>query len=829
MLDKRYDPKTSEPRWQEYWETEGTFRWDPEDRERPVYSVDTPPPTVSGAMHVGHVFSYTQAEAMTRFWRQRGFNVFYPFGFDDNGLASERFVEKRKKVRAHQLPRAEFVKLCLEVTSEIEKKFRDLWKSLGFSADWSLEYSTIDERSQRISQRSFLDLLKKDAVYRRETPALWCTECRTAVAQAEEDDVEGETLFTDIAFALPDGGELVVATTRPELLPSCVCIFVHPEDDRHRHLVGKTARTPIFDLDVPIMTNEDVDREKGTGVVMCCTFGDTKDIEWWETFELPLNISIGRDGKMTGNAGDYAGLKIRDARRKVLEDLESAGCIRGQKTVEHVVNSHERCGTAIEFLPAKQWFIKVLEHQDALLDAGAEIEWYPASMQTRYRHWVENLKWDWCISRQRFMGVPIPVWICRDCEGILAPRDEDLPIDPHVTAAPGPCPACGGTDLFPEPDILDTWATSSVTPQINAHWGEKQGDLSDRILPMSLRPQSHDIIRTWAFYTIVKSFHHHGTIPWKQVMISGHVVDAEKKKISKSKLEHAPKTSLSKVFSNPEGLIKQFGADPVRYWACRGNLGVDTAYDEQTIKQGKRLMTKLWNAARFALGHLEGASDDEKVSEAIDRGLIAKLETMEDRVTGLLERYEIGTALRELESFFWADFCDNYLEMVKARLYEPERYGEAAHRSARATLRRTLRDLLVLLSPFTPHVTEELYQQGFRSPEDPDSVHRLAWPAGADSVDRNAVAAFDAAVDVIAGGRKFKSERSLSMGAPLERLTISAPGDSERLLRMAEAELVSTLRTTVIEFGTGEGEPQLQTEAGVRLWIEQPVEEESKT
>jgi valyl-tRNA synthetase len=816
-LPKRYDPKVSEPRWQTFWEEEGIFRFDPDDDSRPVYSVDTPPPTVSGAIHMGHVFSYVQAEALTRFWRQRGYNVFYPFGFDDNGLPSERFVEKKLKVRGRDMARAEFVELCLKTTREVEEKFKKLWQSLGFSADWTLEYSTIDELSQRVSQRSFLDLLAKDLVYRKETPALWCPDCRTAVAQAEQEDVEGETLFSDIAFELEDGSQLIIATTRPELLSSCVSVFVHPDDQRHRHLVGKTAKVPLFDLKVPVMTNEDVDMEKGTGVVMCCTFGDTKDIEWWENYELPLLISIDRHGKMTEQAGRYAGMKVEEARKAILEDLKANGLVLAQKQITHIVNTHERCGTHIEFLPAKQWFIRVLDFKEKLLEAGSKINWYPSSMKVRYDHWVEHLHWDWCISRQRFYGVPIPVWLCEKCDRVVPAREEDLPIDPHVTPAPAPCSGCGSGDLTPEPDILDTWATSSVTPQINVKWGEKNGDLSGRLMPMSMRPQAHDIIRTWAFYTIVKSLHHHGDVPWKDAVISGHVLMAERdeagkrRKISKSRA-HA--------FGHPEEIIGQFSADAIRYWACKSNLGVDTAYDEKMIQQGRRFVTKLWNASRFTLSHLEDFDGEPGEPTIVDRGLEAKLSAMEARATRYLEKYEFGGALREIESFFWSIFCDNYLEMVKGRLYEPETFGEASRRAGQATLHDALFHVLDLLAPFMPHVTEEIYQIGLRERIGTASIHLARWPEGGDVADEQADEAFDRVVDIVTAVRKHKSENNLSMGAGLKRLMIGVGDKRKPLYEAALSELRSTSRAGEIVLQAGEGEPSETSEMEIPLWIE---------
>jgi valyl-tRNA synthetase len=819
-LEKRYKPKESEPRWQKFWEDEGIFRFDHDDRERPLYSVDTPPPTVSGTIHMGHVFSYVQAEALTRFWRQRGYNVFYPFGFDDNGLPTERYVEKKLKVRAANMPRAEFIDLCLKTTQEIEAKFKTLWQSLGFSADWSLEYSTIDERSQRISQRSFIDLLGKDLAYRKETPALWCPECRTAVAQAEEEDVERETLFSDIPFELADGGRLVIATTRPELLPSCVCVLVHPDDERNKHLIGKEARVPLFGQTVPILAADDVDMEKGTGVVMCCTFGDTKDIEWWERYDLPLVMSIDRRGRMTDQAGEYDGQKVAEARKAILQDLEAAGLILAQKKHTQMVNTHERCGTPIEFIVAHQWFIKVLDYRDKLIEAGNKMRWFPSNMKVRYDHWVENLHWDWGVSRQRFYGVPIPVWLCTKCDGHVPAREEDLPVDPQVSDPPGPCPSCGSSELTPERDVLDTWATSSVTPQINVKWGEREGDISDRLMPMSMRPQAHDIIRTWAFYTTVKSIHHHGDIPWNDVVISGHVVDAERKKISKSKLEHGKQSALSKVFGHPEKVIDRFSADPIRYWACRANLGVDTAYDEKMIELGKRFVTKLWNASKFALSHLEDWDGSPGEPTSVDRGLLARLAEVEKRATKHLLEYEIGGAVRDIESFFWSILCDNYLEMVKARLYEPETYGEASKRGGQATLHRVLLDILKMLAPFMPHVTEEIYQQGFRERVGEVSIHVSRWPDGEDLAEHADIEAFDSAVDVITAVRKYKSENNLSMGSELTALVVGVDLSVKPIYESFLAELRSTARAKEIRFGRAPGEATEKSEAGVPLWIE---------
>jgi valyl-tRNA synthetase len=499
-------------------------------------------------------------------------------------------------------------------------------------------------------------------------------------------------------------------------------------------------------------------------------------------------MSIDRNGRMTEQAGKYAGMKVKEARKAILEDLKEQGLILDQKAISQIVNTHERCGTPIEFVPAKQWFIRVLDFKDKLLEAGAKVRWFPSNMKVRYDHWVENLHWDWCISRQRFYGVPIPVWICTGCNAFVPARDEDLPVDPTVAEPPGPCPKCGSSEVVPETDILDTWATSSVTPQINVKWGEKEGDLTDSLMPMR-----------------------------KDVMISGHVLMAERdeagkrRKISKSRA-HA--------FGHPEEIIERFSADAVRYWSCRANLGVDSAYDEKMMDQGRRFVTKLWNATRFALGNLDDWDGSAGTPTAIDSGLLAKLEKVEARATKHMQEYEIGAALRDIESFFWSVLCDNYLEMIKGRIYGAETYGEDGKRAAQATLHRALLDVLKLLAPFMPHVTEELYQQGFRERVGEKSVHLLRWPEGSDEVDDAAAGTFEDAVDVVTAVRKYKSENNLSMGAELGSLRVGVDGERRERYESALAELRSTSRSREIAFGDGDGDPSERSEAGVPLWIE---------
>ncbi|MGH2366642.1 MAG: valine--tRNA ligase, partial [Chloroflexota bacterium] len=660
-LEGRYDFRTAEPRLQAQWAEAGLYQFDPRHGGRP-YTVDTPPPTVSGRVHVGHVYSYTQADIIIRYHRMKGEQVFYPFGFDDNGLPTEIFTETSKGIRAREVGRQAFIEACLSLSEQVEAQFERFWKRLGLSVDWRLKYSTIDDRSRRVSQAAFIDLHEKDHVYRQEAPTLWCTTCQTGVAQADVDDKPGvESLFTTIPFALDGGGELRIATTRPELLAACVAIFVHPEDERYRAVAGKTAQTPLFDLQVPVLTDERADPQKGTGAVMCCTFGDVTDVAWWRDHKLPLRIAITEDGHLNERAGPYAGLTVKAARARILEDLATAGLVRDQQRIEHTVGVHDRGGHDLEYLVTKQWFIKVLDKKDWWLEAGRRIKWYPEHMRARYENWIEGLNWDWNISRQRYYGVPFPVWYCRACDRPVLATPEQLPVDPQETPPPvDACPACGAKDFDPDPDVMDTWATSSVTPQLCGTLLEPFGispqEFDRRYRPMTLRPNAHDIIRTWDFYTIVRSLYLTGDIPWTDVLIHGHALDPSGKKISKSKLKTA---------EDPTPMLEQFSADAVRYWAASVRTGGDTNLSEEVFRNGSKLVTKLWNASKFALAHLDGYRPPEALPEtlnATDRWLLARLHEVVRRTTAAMEAYEFATAKSEVERFFWSDLCDNYLE-----------------------------------------------------------------------------------------------------------------------------------------------------------------------
>jgi valyl-tRNA synthetase len=789
---QRYNAAEAERRWQDTWARERLYEFDPAD-PRPIFAIDTPPPTVSGKIHIGHVYSYVQAEAMARFWRMQGYNVYYPFGFDDNGLPTERFVEQLRGIRARDLGRPAFIAACLDVSRGFEDRFETFWKSLGMSVDWRLRYSTIDPAARRVSQWSFIDLYRKGLVYRSQAPNPWCVECQTAIAQAEIDDAERATTFYTLAFGLADDDQrpttndqrpgtdldspfvvgrssfVEIATTRPELLPACVAVFVHPEDARFNHLVGREAIVPLSGRCVPILADAAVDPRKGTGAVMCCTFGDTTDVAWWRDHALPLIPLITRQGRLGPDGGPYAGLSLAEAKARIIADLRERGLLLGERAAEQSVRIHERCKTPLEILDTAQWFIRVLDAKDALLEAGRAIKWHPEYMHARYEHWVRNLAWDWCISRQRFYGVPFPLWHCDHCGAVVLADEAQLPVDPAADPPPRAC-ECGNAGLRPEEDIMDTWATSSVSPQIAGQMLDRP-ELYERLFPMQLRPQAHDIIRTWAFYTIVKSHYHFGKLPWETVMISGHGLDPAGHKLSKSQGNAA---------IGPEALIARYGADAVRYWACGGALGADQPINEEEMRQGARLVTKLWNAARFIAGRLGGFDPAAPPPELLpaDRALLSWLQRLIARAAGSFHAYDYAAAREATERFFWGTLCDNYLEWAKGRLYDgtPEE-----RRAAQYALSHALPAILKLFAPILPHITEEIYQQLFSSASDEReaaghalaSIHTSAWPQTDDALfDPRAERAGEALLAIGGAARRFKSAQQLGLGAELARLTI---------------------------------------------------------
>jgi valyl-tRNA synthetase len=814
-----------EQKWMARWDVEGIYRF---DRTRPrgeVYSIDTPPPTVSGSLHVGHVFSYTHTDVVARFHRMRGKAVFYPMGWDDNGLPTERRVQNYFGVRCdpslpydpgfatpekpgkHPIPvsRPNFIELCARLTAEDEKVFERLWRHLGLSVDWSMTYATIDRRSQRISQLSFLRLLRRDLAYQLEAPTLWDVDFRTAVAQAELEDREQPGAYHRIRFAAAEGtGRSVeIDTTRPELIPACVALVAHPDDERYKPLFGTDVLTPLFGVRVPIKPHALADPEKGTGVAMICTFGDVTDVVWWRELSLPVRAIIQTNGALKpvswGEPGwesadraraqqhydQLAGLSASKARARVVEQLRESGDLIGDpRPITHAVKFYEKGDRPLEIVTSRQWFVKTMDFREDLLARGRELQWHPQYMRARFENWVNGLAGDWCISRQRFFGVPFPVWYKVRADGSvdygarLVPSEDRLPIDPSTDVPDGYRPdqrnQPGG--FAGDPDIMDTWATSSLTPQIAGRW-EEDPDLFGRVFPMDVRPQAHDIIRTWLFATVLRSHFEFGTLPWKNAAISGWVLDPDRKKMSKSK---------GNVVT-PLGLLEEHGADGVRYWAASGRSGTDTAFDTGQMKVGRRLAIKLLNASKFVLAK---PAPHGAVFAAIDRGLLTNLARLIKESTDDLNDYHYARVLERTESFFWF-FCDNYLELVKSRRYGD--HGENAAASANSALLIALSTLLRLFAPFLPFVTEEVWSW-WR----PGSIHQAAWPTGAELLelaggeDERGLAALLMAAEILGEIRKKKSEEHRGLKTPATRVLISGLPGQLALLADIERDLCAS-------------------------------------
>ena len=788
-MQKKYDFRQVEKEMQNFWKDNSIYSFDPESQSE-IYSIDTPPPTVSGSLHIGHIFSYTQAEMIARFKRMQGYNVFYPFGFDDNGLPTERLVEKEEGIAAKDFHRSEFIKKCIATIAKYEKEFKDLWRSLGFSVDWSLQYETISPTVQRISQKSFIRLLKDGKAYMKESPVLWCTECQTSIAQAELESIEKETAFSYIKFKT-GGEDLIVATTRPELLYGCVCIFVNPEDDRYRQYIGKRAAVPLYNYEIPILTDSKVDISKGTGAVMCATFGDSTDVEWYKSYKLPYRKVILPDGTIDKSVPLIGGLEVIAARKQIIRLLSENNLLSETKNITHIVAVHERCGKEIEIIPSKQWYIDILTNKELFLKAADKINWHPENMKSRYVSWVENLKWDWCISRQRYFGVPFPIWYCKNCGNVIIASEDMLPVNPLETKPGEPC-SCGCNEYLPESSVFDTWATSAVTPQINAKWGE-ENDISDRLLPMSLRTQAHEIIRTWAFYTIVRSLYHTGQIPWKDIMVSGFVLAKKGEKFSKSK----GNSELS-----PKELIENHSADVIRYWAANSKLGTDTFFSIDELGIAKRFITKLWNASKFALAHLQDIDIHADIQlMPVDRWIMERCKQTTIDALNLLEQYEIGSARHTIDDFFWKDLCDYYLEIVKERLYQPEIHGHMQRQSAQYALYYCMLNALKLYAVYVPHITERIYQNFFRQHEKSISLHRLCWETE-ETFDDEIILFGEKLKDVISQTRKYKTENALSMKAEIEKVVITTDKKFVELFQQTVNDIKACCHARIIEISS---------------------------
>ena len=836
-----------EDKWGARWEAEGTYRFDRTATRDRVFAIDTPPPTVSGELHVGHVFSYTQTDAVARFQRMRGKAVWYPMGWDDNGLPTERRVQNYFGVRCDpSLPydpdlvppaagglakgqevvavsRPNFVELCLRLSVADEAAFEAMWRHVGLSVDWTSTYTTIGERSRRASQRSFLRLLARGEAYLAEAPTLWDVDFRTAVAQAELEDRERDAAYHHVAFHRQDGDEVVVDTTRPELLPACVALVAHPDDERYQGLFGSTVTTPLFGVEVPIVAHPLAQPDKGTGIAMICTFGDVTDVIWWRELALPVRSVIGRDGRLLRAAPDamaapgaalyeteLAGRTVRQAQIRIVELLRDSGELLDEpRPIRHAVKFYERGDRPLEIVTSRQWFIRTLAHRDALLQRGRQLRWHPGFMGARYASWVDGLNSDWLISRQRFFGVPFPVWYPLDASGQpdhatpMVPDESRLPVDPSTDV-----PAGYGADqrdrpggFCADPDVMDTWATSSLTPEIAAGWGDDP-DLFARLWPMDLRPQGHEIIRTWLFSSVVRAHLEFDTLPWTDAALSGWILDPDRKKMSKSK---------GNVVT-PMSLLEAHSADAVRYWAASGRPGTDTAFDEGQMKIGRKLGIKLLNASRFVLSSVaaEPVSPDA-VTEAVDISLLASLDALVAEATSAFEAFDYARALERTETWFWA-FCDDYVELVKGRAYGG--LGPDAAASAHAALRQALSVLIRLFAPFLPYVTEEVWswwQEG--------SVHLASWPTPDSAAAATSPAASSSATEtetwtvaseILGAVRRAKTAAGRSMRAAVARLTVVDTAERIAVVTRSAADLAEA--GSIAELVTEVGQPDILVE-----------------
>ncbi|ROR31226.1 valyl-tRNA synthetase [Curtobacterium sp. JUb34] len=833
--------------WGPVWEQDGTYRFDRDaaGHRDAVYSIDTPPPTASGSLHIGHVFSYTHTDLKARFERMRGKHVFYPMGWDDNGLPTERRVQNYYGVRcdptlpydpdftppfeggdgksskaADQLPisRRNFIELCDQLTVQDEQQFEELFRTLGLSVDWTQSYRTIDETSRASAQRAFLRNLERGEAYQADAPTLWDVTFRTAVAQAELEDKEMPGAYHGIAFHRADGGDdVVIQTTRPELLPACVALVAHPDDERFQDLFGTTVRSPLFDVEVPVLAHHLAQKDKGAGIAMVCTFGDTTDVVWWRELQLPNRAILGFDGRVRSDEpawieseqgkalyAEMVGKTVFSAKKVVVDALTESGELVGDvKTINHPVKFFEKGDKPLEIVSTRQWYIVNGARDEALKATlrarGEEIAFHPDFMRVRYDNWVGGLSGDWLISRQRFFGVPIPVWYPLDADGNpvfdqpIVPTEAQLPVDPSSDPAPGYSEDQRGVagGFQGELDVMDTWATSSLTPQLAGKW-ETDPELYDLVYPYDVRPQAQDIIRTWLFTTVLRSQLEADTVPWKHASISGFIVDPDRKKMSKSK---------GNVVT-PLSILEQHGADAVRYWAASSKLGTDAAFDPQNPKQikvGRRLAIKVLNAAKFVYGFPlpEGASD---VTEALDVDMLAELGAVVEQATAAFDGFDHARALEIVERFFWT-FCDDYLELVKERAYGTA--ADATHEtqaSAVLALRGAIDVLLRLLAPFLPYATEEVWAWTHET-----SVHRASWPTAADLPTDAAPTGLLAAVgQALIGIRGAKTAAKASQKTPVTRAVVAAPTETRVLIERAAVDLAAVGRIENLSFVDGD-------------------------
>ncbi|MEM3405405.1 MAG: valine--tRNA ligase [Candidatus Pacearchaeota archaeon] len=761
-IEEEYNSTKEEQNILKFWEENNIFKFNKKTK-KPIFSIDTPPPTVSGRMHMGHAFSYSQQDFIVRYKRMNGYEIFYPFGTDDNGLPTERLIEKMYNIRAKDISREDFIKLCLDtLKNKLIPLYIQDWKRIGISCDWNIIYSTIDDNSRRISQWSFIDLYKKGRVYRRDAPSMWCPVCETGISQVECQDKKVKTYFNRILFKV-ENEDVAIDTTRPELLPACVAVFYNPQDKRYKHLKGKKAKVPLFNFEVPILEDKRAEIEKGTGIVMCCTFGDQTDMEWQKAYNLEIKEAIKKDGRMSNICGRYSGMTIKEAREKILEDLKKENLLVEQRPIEHEVKVHERCGTEIEFIKTKQWFVKYLDLKNEMIKWGKELKWYPDFMINRYINWIKGLQWDWLISRQRFFGVPFPIWYCKNCNEIILAEEKDLPVDPLKSKPKKRCIKCNSSDFEPEKDVLDTWFTSSLTPRLAVEKMPKE--IEDKLFPMSLRPQASEIITFWLFNTVVKSHLHYNKKPFRDVIISGFVT-LGREKMSKSKGN----------IVEPEDVLKKYCADALRFWAASSKLGEDVEYQEKDLVAGMKFIKKIINASKFVFMNLKYIKKPKELNY-IDRLFLNKLNLLIEKTTKNFENYSYSQVKLLTENFFWRVFCDNYLEIVKYRIYNGTKHEKE---SAYFSLYNGLLTIIKIMAPITPFVTEYIYQKYFKKYEKEKSIHITKWPKKIKiKGNKNDEENFDKILEIIS---KIRQEKSLAKKSVKAEIILTLPKEDKKLI-----------------------------------------------
>ncbi len=744
-----YDSAAIERKWEEMWKTEEVYRFDPES-DKPVFSIDNPPRYTSGPLHLGHATGYSLIDFMARYKRMRGCNVFFPLCFDVNGTPIEVKVEKKHHITKLDTPREEYRRLCEEYANGFIEKMTHDFEILGESMDPSIYYQTDAPYYRRITQLSFVELFNRGLVYKANYPVNWCPSCMTALADAEVEYRDNVNKLNFIKFQVADSGPedyVLIATTRPELLCTCQAVAVHPDDKEKARLVGKELVTPLFGRRVKVISDPKVQMEYGTGFVMICTIGDKDDLEWVMKYHFPLEKGIDEQGRMTELAGKYAGMKVEEARQASIDDLKAAGILVEQKDNPQQVSICWRCHTPIEYLQVPQWFLKTLDFREKILQRADEIQWHPEFMKTRLRDWTNSLEWDWVLSRQRVFATPIPVWECEKCGHAVCATKEMCYCDPTLDKPPvEKCPECGG-ELVGCTDVFDTWMDSSGSSLYNTFWGRDE-ELHKKLFPMSMRPQSHDIIRTWAFYSILRAEQIEESVPWKDIMIHGFIMAPDGTPMH---------SSIGNVI-DPIPILEKYGADALRYYAASCSLGIDHAFREPDVIRGRKLATKVYNLGQFASRYVEGAPAEMPSGlRASDRWILARYSQTVRFVTVSLDDYGFDKAMKEIEGFIWHELADNYVEMIKGRTDDAVKY----------TVRTVLLGSMKMLAPFMPHVTEEVYQSLFRGSEGERSIHLTAWPEPVLD-DEDALAVGERLKDVVAGIRTWKSERKLPLNAPLK-------------------------------------------------------------